>query len=103
MTPAARAVEVLKLLRQQPRSFEEIRRELCWSRPTVRQWLAELLAGGLIVKVQGTKPDDRSGPAPMVYEIAPAWRNDARIAAPQCGRRESLAPVRQPTNQQLRG
>ena len=73
MSTPAFVVEILKLARSGPVTRPEIRREMGIAEDTAYEWVAELVAGGLLVE----RPNDRTrggrGKVAQAYSLSPEW------------------------------
>ena len=73
-----KAIELMKLLRAGWMSEREASTELLWSRHTMRAWLRDWVASGLLVARIRVVGDSHRGPAPIEYALAKEWGGQAR-------------------------
>lgn len=70
--------ELLKLLRGNPMTRQEIAKALGWNIQSAEKWTREYEAYGLLAAHRAPGAAKYlGGPVPMVYEVAPAWRGQA--------------------------
>lgn len=74
--PAEVVVELLKLLRERPRTLLEIDDWMGWHPNTSRKWMAEFELNGLVTT---TRQRRETGAPPKVYALAPCWIGPAAI------------------------
>ena len=71
--------EMMKLLRDQALSRQEMADLLGWSATSAEKWTRRYEAHGLLVatRAPGIPATSKGGPVPMLYTVAPAWRGPA--------------------------
>jgi hypothetical protein len=71
--------ELLKLVRDNPMTRQQIAKALGWNIRSAEKWTKEFEAYGLLSarRAPGVVAKHLGGPVPMAYEVAPAWRGQA--------------------------
>lgn len=73
MSTQAFVVELLKLTRMGPVTRPEIRAEMGIAEETAYEWVAELVAGGLLVEREIPRAPGQRGYLAVAYELSPEW------------------------------
>ena len=73
MSTPAFVVELLKLTRSSPMTRPEIRREMGVAEDTAYEWVAELVAGGLLVERDNRRAPGQRGNVAKAYALSPEW------------------------------
>jgi DNA-binding transcriptional ArsR family regulator len=69
---AARAAELLKLLRSQRLSITQITAATGWSEKAATRWAKDWLEMGILVR-EVAEHDGRKGTLPMLYTLSKEW------------------------------